>query len=231
MSKPVAFTWAGLQHGFVAALPLGMGAATFGALFGFMADQRGLSALEAMLMSAVVFAGASQLLALELWNTPPSAILLALGAAFVNLRFMMMAAAMRPWLAPLGPLRAYGSLTLLVDMNFALSLGQMREGRNDAAFFLGSGLSLWLIWIASTGFGHAFGHLLGEPERWGLDFLIPACFLFMAVSLYDQHRSLVPWLVAGAVSLLAWRLLPGASYLLAGTLAGAATGAFLDERR
>ncbi|MDF2096059.1 AzlC family ABC transporter permease [Aquibaculum arenosum] len=231
LPSEVIFTLVGFRHGFLAALPLGMGAATFGALFGFLADQRGLSALESLLMSGLVFAGASQLLALELWADPPSIILLSLGAAFVNLRFMMMAAALRPWLAPLPPATAYGSLLLLVDMNFALSLGEIRRGKRDAAYFVGAGFLLWLIWIASTGFGFAFGHLLEDPEAWGLDFLVAACFLAMLVPLFERHRSIAPWAMAAGASLLAWHFLPGASYLLVGALAGATTGALLDGRR
>ena len=231
MSTGVTFTLNGFRRGFLASVPLGMGAATFGALFGFLADQHGLSGLEALLMSGLVFAGASQLVALELWSTESSVLLISLAAAFVNLRFMMMAAAMRPWLAPLGPARAYGSLLLLVDMNFAMSLADMHKGGKDAAYFLGSGVLLWLVWVASTGFGHAFGHLLRDPNALGLDFLVPACFLAMAVPLYQHKRSLLPWAGAAGASCLAWLLLPGASYLIVGALAGALTGALRDERR
>lgn len=231
MSPAVTFTMTGFRRGFVASVPLGLGASTFGALFGFLADQHGLSALEGLLMSGLVFAGASQLVALELWSGHSSILLISLAAAFVNLRFMMMAAAMRPWLAPIGPVRAYGSLLLLVDMNFAASLADMHKGGRDAAFFLGSGVLLWLAWVSATGFGFAFGHLLSDPEAWGLDFLVAACFLAMAVPLYQHRRSLVPWSVAAGASCLAWQLLPGASYLLVGAVAGAITGAILDERR
>ena len=141
---------------------------------------------------------------------------------------MMMAAAMRPWLAPrsASPTAAFS----LVDMNFAMSLADM-HGRKDAAYFLGSGVLLWLVWVASTGFGHAFGHLLRDPNALGLDFLVPACFLAMAVPLYQHKRSLLPWAVAAGASCLAWLLLPGASYLIVGALAGALTGALRDERR
>jgi 4-azaleucine resistance transporter AzlC len=231
VSADIIFTFNGFRRGFIATVPLGMGASTFGALFGFLADQQGLSAIEALLMSGLVFAGASQLVALELWSTNSSILLISLAAAFVNLRFMMMAAAMRPWLAGLSPAKAYGSLVLLVDMSFALSLSDMNKGGRDAAFFLGSSVLLWLVWVASTGFGFAFGHLLSDPEAWGLDFLVPACFISMTVPLYQQRRSLVPWSVAAGASCLAWQTLPGASYLLVGAVAGALTGALLDERR
>src|SRR5690625_1035834 len=133
----------GFRRGFVASVPLGLGASTFGALFGFLADQHGLSALEGLLMSGLVFAGASQLVALELWSGHSSVLLISLAAAFVNLRFMMMAAAMRPWLAPIAPARAYGSLLLLVDMNFALSLARSEERRVGEERMMRSTLVAW----------------------------------------------------------------------------------------
>ena len=64
------FTLAGAARGARAILPIVPGAVAFGLVYGFLAGERGLSALEIGLTSMLVFAGASQFLALELWGDP-----------------------------------------------------------------------------------------------------------------------------------------------------------------
>jgi len=62
------YSWAGLVEGARLAMPVMPGMVLFGAAFGALAAQKGLSLLEATLMSAVVYAGASQFVALEMWS-------------------------------------------------------------------------------------------------------------------------------------------------------------------
>ena len=59
---------AGFAEGVRLALPVMPGMVLFGAAFGALAAQKGLSLFEAALMSAVVYAGASQFVALEMWS-------------------------------------------------------------------------------------------------------------------------------------------------------------------
>src|SRR3546814_2626926 len=79
-----------------------------------------LSVRETGLMSALVFAGASQMLAMELWTSPVPVLTLAIAALVINLRYLMMTAVLKPWLEPIGPGRAYGSLFFTADENWAV---------------------------------------------------------------------------------------------------------------
>ena len=51
-----------------------------------------------------------------------------------------------------------------------MAVREQSQGREHAAFLLGSGLVMWATWVSSTAAGHAFGQILGQPEIWGLDF-------------------------------------------------------------
>src|SRR3546814_17008516 len=102
-------------------LPLLVAVAPFGLLLGTLAAQKGLSPLETALMGATVFAGASQFVAVEIWTTPPAVALLTATALMVNLRPVLMGAAMaqhvRGWSR--GP--TYGGLFFMDDETWAFA--------------------------------------------------------------------------------------------------------------
>src|SRR3954451_3044889 len=86
-----SYSWAGLVEGARLAMPVMPGMVLFGAAVGALAAQKGLSLLEATLMSTIVYAGASQFVALEMW--PDIATLSGIAAiglvtAAVNMRFV-----------------------------------------------------------------------------------------------------------------------------------------------
>lgn len=228
MTSGIRFTTAGVRHGFVTALPISFAISVFAMVFGLIAGQKGLSLAEVLLMSMFVFAGASQMLALELWAQPVPVLSLALAAFIINLRFMMMTAALRPWLGQAPPVLAYSSVHLTADENWALSITEMRRGGLDAGFHLGSGLSLWVFWVVFSALGRLFGGLVAEPERFGLDFVPVAVFLALVVPLFEGRSSLLPWAGAAAASALAAWLLPGAWFLVIGGLTGSLLGAWRD---
>lgn len=93
----MTFTFAGVREGFITGFPVAVGVAGYGVVFGVIADQAGLSVAEAALMSATVLAGAAQLIGVELWadSVPMATVVATVG--IVNLRYLLMGAALRPW--------------------------------------------------------------------------------------------------------------------------------------
>lgn len=226
----MTFTAGGVRAGFLRMLPVSLGVAAFGMVIGMLAGQKGLSAVEIGLMSTLVFAGASQAVALDLWTHPVPVLTLALTAGLVNLRYLIMNMALKPWLGTVGPLRAYGSLFFSADESWAVALAEWRGGNRDAAVLLGAGLALWLPWVASTVAGRLFGALVADPRRYALDFVGTAVFLALLASFWTGRRDLLPWGVAGVAAVIAQALLPGSWFLVVGGLAGSLAGALRDAR-
>ncbi len=230
--RRVVFTRAGIWRGARESLPLWLGMLPFGLVIGVLADAKGMSLLEAVLMSALVYAGAAQLLALELW-TDPAPIGAAMVAAFVvNIRMAPMGAALAPWLDRLRGIRLWGTLATLVDHSFALSVQEQRKGGRDAGYLLGVGLGLWASWVAFTALGHLAGSAVRLPPGHPLYFAAVAAFLSIMVGLWRSPRlDLGPWAVAGVVALAANRAgLPAPLPLVLGSFAGAALGAWIELR-
>ncbi|NWG24433.1 MAG: AzlC family ABC transporter permease [Pseudorhodoplanes sp.] len=228
------FSSAGLRIGARYALATAAGACAFALAFGTLAAQKGLSLVEATLMSALVFAGASQLVAMEIWTTPmtPAVIVtLALVTGVVNLRLVLMGASFRPWLAALPPAKVYPTLLLTTDSSWIMGIRHRAEGGADASVLLGSGLTLWIFWVGSTALGYLFGGLIPDPRRFGLDLILPIFFVAMLVPLWRGPRRAIPWVIAGAVALAVQATVPGFWFIVAGSLSGAIAGGFIDERK
>ena len=125
------------------ALPFFVVIVPFAMLFGVLSAEAGLGPWETQIFSIAVFAGASQLAALQLMqDQAPVLVILATGLA-VNLRMMMYSVALTPHLggAPLG-IRATIAY-FLVDQSFALSLAEFEKHRSlsvreKVAFFFGT---------------------------------------------------------------------------------------------
>lgn len=94
----VTFTRAGFLRGVRASPPLLIGGLPFGLVAGLTAQAHGLSFLESTLMSATVFAGSAQLIALGVWAAPVSVSTVSLASLTMNLRFLLMGPLLAPWM-------------------------------------------------------------------------------------------------------------------------------------
>ncbi|WP_129113793.1 AzlC family ABC transporter permease [Halegenticoccus tardaugens] len=217
----VTFGWQGVRVGFLTTIPIAFGVAGYGIAFGVLADQVGLSVAEAALMSATVVAGASQIVAVELWTDPIPVATILLTTAAINLRYSLMGAALLPWFRQLSAKQAYGSLFLMADENWALTMRDLKSGSGRGAFLLGSGIAVWSFWVGSTVLGSLAGGVVGDPDVYGIDFILAAVFTALAVELWEGTKTLVPWTVALGTALLAAEMLPGQWYILVGGIAAA----------
>ena len=218
-------TAAGVRRGARRLAPVAVLVLPFGLAFGAAAVERGLAPLQALVMSATVFAGASQFAALDLWRAPMAWASLALLVLAVNARHVVLGAALAGWLNPLPPARRLLALAFLSDANFADARAARAAGARDAGLLLGGGLAMWGSWVAGTAAGAWGGASLGELDRLGVDAVMPAFFAAAVVGGLRSRGDLLPVAVAGAVAAATLDLLPAGWNVIAAALCGGAVGA------
>lgn len=222
----------GFALGVRLALPLLPGMIAFALAVGTTAARKGFTLVESLMMNGIVYAGASQMVAMEIWPdrlTAASIAALALVTATVNARMLLMGAALRPWFGPLPAWQTYPLMYLTTDPGWLISMRYRAGGGNDAAIFLGSGVIIWLTWMASTTAGYLLGAVIANPRALGLDLVMPVFFAAMLLPLWSGKRRGVGWAVAAAVALAVDALGFGWWFIVAGALAGAVVEGFADE--
>ena len=229
MTHEATFDFDGLRAGAVKTLPVALGVAVYGLVYGMLAGQAGMTLGQTAAMSALVFAGASQFVALDLWTDPLPVAALVITALVVNLRHVLMGAAVQPWFSRVSPAKAYGSMFFMVDESWALAVADFNRGNVRCSFMLGSGLVLFATWLSASVGGMLAGGLVPDPARFGLDFAFTAAFIALLAGLWRGRSDLPIWLAAGLVAVAASLFFPGKWYILAGGLAGGVTGALRHE--
>ncbi len=210
-------------------VPVALGVLAYGLVFGALAQQTGLSFGETAFMSAIVFAGSAQFVALGMWALPPPVLALAVATLLVNFRFFLMAATMGRVLEGWSVLRVLPALAWVTDENWAITMAE-GERRHWGAFFLGTGAVLYVTWPTASLLGFALGSVVADPKRWGFDFAFTAVFMTLAVGLARRHRAPAVWIASGVSAFLADRFLAGtllgsSAPVLVGGIAGALVAA------
>jgi 4-azaleucine resistance transporter AzlC len=229
-SGPAQF-WLGVRM----FLPVAISIAAYGVVWGVLAGQAGMSVLEVALMSGLVFAGASQFVALDMW-TPGSLPILSIiiAAAIVNLRMLLMSATLRPLVGHLPLPQQLGAMFFVSDEQWAMTMAEVRKGTGSVAFLIGTGVLSWFAWMGSTLCGRVLGAFIDDPTKYGLDFAFTATFLALLLGMWRGRGDLVPWIVGALAAILASRLIEGNWYIIVGGLVGSFAGALAEtikERR
>ncbi|MGI9515337.1 MAG: AzlC family ABC transporter permease, partial [Anderseniella sp.] len=136
--------------GAIAILPVLVATAPIALLFGTLAAAKGLSALEVWLMSATVFAGALQFVAIDQWADPAPLGLLVFTALVVNVRHVLMGASIGRAMTDFSGPAKYASMFLLTDEGWAFAERRVRNGKLTAAYYFGIGVSMWLVWTTAS---------------------------------------------------------------------------------
>lgn len=218
---------AGFMLGLRAVLPLQLGVAPFGVIYGVVALQSGIPALAAMAMSSIVFAGSAQFLLAQLVGVGAPVLLSAGAVGLINLRHALYSASVAPMLAHLPRRWKLLLAYLLTDEAYAAAIPHLLAAREQDAstahwILLGSGFGLWAGWQIATLAGVALGAQL--PAGLGLDFALPLTFIAIVVPMISS-RALLAAALASAVAAVLLAALPYKLGLFLAALVGLAVGA------
>lgn len=213
------------RRGAMDVLPILLGVIPFGLLAGAIPADLDLGLEHALGLSTIVFAGASQLAAIDLIGDGAPVVVI-VGTIFViNSRMLMYGASLAPHLVDRPLAHRLGGAYILTDQAYALSIAKYNEepldGRTRLAYYLGAALPLWINWQIVTVVGFFIGAAI--PEWLPIGFAIPLTFLVLLVPSVMDRPTLLAAAVGGATAVVLDPL-PANAGMPIGAIAGIAAG-------
>ena len=179
-------------------------------------------------MSATVYAGASQMVGIELFGQHVAPWLIVFSIFAVNFRHVLYSAA-------IGRRVPHWSLTkkaigffFLVDPQYAEAERKGERGEEIRfSWFIGMAAPIFVFWVVTSWLGAMFGRLIPNTEALGLDFLLPIYFLGLVMG-FRKRPLWLPVVIASAiVSVIAFKTVGSPWHVSIGALAGILLAAFM----
>jgi predicted branched-subunit amino acid permease len=199
------------REGIKAASPVAPGIGAWGLMTGVAMVKSGMSVVEAVAMTLLVYAGSSQLAAIPLIVAgAPAWVIWATGFC-VNLRFVVFSLHLRTYLMHLPRWRRLVNGFLTADLTYAVFTGRFpqpatepEERLGQEAFLAGNYFMTWCSWCGASLAGVALGNLI--PSSWGLGFAGVLCLVGILCSLANTPLRVLAAVVAGAAAVAAYAL-------------------------
>ncbi len=210
-------------------LPMQLGIVPFGLVFGVLGLESGLSPLQTICLSLILFGGASQIVfAQMIAAATPFGIILS-SVTMINLRHVLYGLSMANYLSRLPLYWRIMLAYLLTDEAYAVSIKRFSQQLPSSQMhfhLLGSGLTLHLFWQTSTISGVLIGQIL--PDMLSFGFVIPLTFIAILAPLIKQPAELVAASLATA-TVFATYPLPWNLWIILSALVGIAGGLITEQ--
>ncbi|MFD9354611.1 AzlC family ABC transporter permease [Streptomyces sp. NPDC060031] len=185
------------------ALGVGVAVGLSGFAFGVTAAGSGVSALQACVLSLLVFTGASQFALVGALAAGGNPFTAAAGAFFLGTRNAFYGLRLSQLLALPRAVRPFAA-HWVIDETTAVALAQP-DRKSARLGFTVTGLSLYVLWNLTTLLGALGAEAIGDTAAWGLDAAGPAVFLAL---LAPMLKTTTERAVAGLALVLGLGFLP-----------------------
>lgn len=211
------------------AVPIVVGYIPVGFAFGVLAQKAGLSAFNTMLMSLIVYGGASQFIAVGLLSAGVSPVSIVVTTFIVNLRHLIMASAISPYLRKWRTVELAAFTYELTDETFAIHSTTFLSGVPPKASIFAVNITAQASWLVGTWLGITTGKLIADVKPYALDYALAALFIALIVM---QIRNKVQVIVAFLTGALATALLMAGLdqwNIIVAAVAGATLGVIIEQ--
>lgn len=219
---------ADIRQGLRASVPVVIGAGPFGLLFGALAVENGMDVSQAVLMSAVLYAGASQMVGIDLFGAKVAPWLIVLSIFAVNFRHILYSASIGPKIAHYSTFQKAIAFFFLIDPAYVETEKRQEQGQPISfAWFLAMSIPIYLAWVAEAVLGAMFGRLIPDPHAFGIDFLLPVYFLGLVMGFRKRRNWLPVVLASGSASIAVYFTIGSPWHVSIGAIAGVAFAALI----
>lgn len=210
-------------RGIKASMPIMLGFIPFAMVLGAQGAQKGMAFYELGLLTGLNFAGGSEFTAISLWTNPTNIGLIVAMSVLVNCRHIIMGATLSLYMKQIPRLKALGMLFFMCDEVWAMSLAEAQQQKHkqiNTAYYMGTAINLYLMWLVFTTLGAYLGPILGDIEQYGFDMAFTAIFMVMLKGMWKGFRPALPWFVSLLCAGTVFHLIEGAWYVAAGAASG-----------
>tara|TARA_B100001248_G_scaffold238785_1_gene203609 strand:- start:101 stop:784 length:684 start_codon:yes stop_codon:yes gene_type:complete len=221
--------WREFWKGVLAQIPVQLGVVPFGLVFGVLGIASGLTALQTILMSSIIFGGASQVVFAQLWSIGASPIVTGGSVAIINSRHIIYSANISKYISVLSLRWRLALGYLLTDEAFAISFQEF-ENRNRFAHYhlLGGGLTLWVFWQISTVTGVFLGANI--PTYLNLEFAIPLTFIAIILPRLKSIAQIITAVTASIIAIFGQDI-PYGLWIIVASISGMFIGGLINQRK
>ena len=217
------------KKGFLDALPIAFSFILFGGIFGMLAVQTGLSVLESVGMSLIVFAGSAQFTALSLLTDHTGMWTIILVTFFVNSRHLLMGLSMSPYYQPFSKRFSTIMAFFLIDEQYAITMNHFRHHRATKSYIMAVSLTLYATWVGGTWLGTLTQSFIPDPGKLGLGFSFTALFLSLVYFQFTSLLRIMVFVLCGMAAVLLAFVLPYGLHLLAAGIIAFVIGYFFNK--
>lgn len=211
------------------AFPIVMGYIPVGFAFGVLAQKAGVSLLNTLLLSLIVYAGSAQLIAAGLIAAGSGMWTIIFTTLIVNLRHMLMSAALSPYFRDWKKSEQAAFAFELTDETFAVHSSRFARGRTDKLETFAVNLTAQISWVIGTILGVAAGELIRDVKPYGIDFALPAMFIALLVLQVHNRTQVLVAILAGLLSIILMQIGLTSWNVIAATVVAAAFGVIIER--
>jgi predicted branched-subunit amino acid permease len=180
------------RQGMRAAIPIWIAFVPSSFAWGIAAQAHGLELREILFMSAWVYSGPAQFAVLEPLASGKSSLQVLIAGFLMNLRFLPMSAALAPYFAGVRRIKLLLACHFVSASSFIVPYLHFQKERERAAakskagddnlyFFLGVGMTSFLVWVVGTGAGYGVALAVPYGFEEALKFVLPGYFAGLLV--------------------------------------------------
>lgn len=214
-----------------AMLPITTGVIPFGLVMGTVAANANLTIIQTMSMNILVFAGASQLAAVELMQRNAPGFIIVLTGITINLRFLLYSAALSSTFKNENFfIKFFGAYTLTDQTYTSLIINEnkLKDVQSRILFYFGSAIVMIFAWQFSVLLGFIFGNF--APKSLSLDYAVPLSFIALVVPTLKNKTYYIVALISCLASLV-FRAFPMNLGLLISAFLGISAAIFLTRKK
>ncbi len=219
-----------LRQGLKASWPICLGYVPIGLAFGVLAQKAGMSWIHIALMSAIVFAGSSQFIAVSMLSGGAASMAIIVTTFFVNLRHVLMSSSLSVWLQNENRAKLSVFAFGVTDESFAVNYTRFLHGNWDLQRSQVVNLTAYIAWILSTVTGGFCGHLI-PAHSFGIDYALIAMFICLLSFQLRNRLVILTAVVAGLFSVGLSLFIPGNAHVILAAVFAATVGVGFGKLR